>query len=351
MKIAIISPYSVGPIRGNITTVNRIAHFLGRAGADTIVLPVDAYSAEEMSMHLAGFAPDLIHGFHAYFCGEIAAAIAQHFRIPFTITFTGSDICDPALRDHPATARAVAQAAAITCFSQSEADEVVARFPQTARRWAIIPQGVEPLPISGNQEFGIPADAFVVLLPAALRRVKNVEFAIDAIKPLWQAEKRFRLVLAGGEIDKQYADAIRSMLDMSPWVTWLGETPHNRMGDLYRRADLVLNCSRFEGMPNTLMEAMALGRPVVAADIPGNRSLVSHGRTGWLFKDEAGFRKLVLQLAEDSLTRAEAGYRAREEMQARFSPRREAMSYLSLYHELTSPAGMQVAQPSPYIVR
>jgi glycosyltransferase involved in cell wall biosynthesis len=336
MRVALLSPYSAGPVRGNITTVNRIARFLNPAGADSIVLAADAFSISEMRARLDKFSPELVHGFHACYCGGIAAAVAHHFRTPLVITITGSDISDPPLRNHPATLCAMTQASAITCFSQSEADEVIAHFPQTAPRIAIIPQGVEPLPTSGNRDFGIPDDAFIVLLPAALRRVKNVEFAIDAMKPIWEADKRFRLVIAGGEIDHKYAAEICSKLDMAPWVTWLREVPHNQMGELYHRADVVLNCSHFEGMPNSLMEAMALGRPVVAANIPGNRSLIHHERTGWLFKDEAEFRELVIKLAGDIFAGTRVGRRARKEMRERFSPRQEAKRYLSLYHKLAS---------------
>jgi L-malate glycosyltransferase len=172
------------------------------------------------------------------------------------------------------------------------------------------------------------------LLPAALRPVKNVEFAISAIKPLWQVDKRFQLVIAGGEIDRSYTDGIRSMLAAAPWVSWLGEVPYEQMGALYRRADIVLNCSRYEGMPNSLMEAMALGRPVVAANILGNRSLVRHADTGWLFDSECTFRKLVTMLAGDEMMRLEVGRRARKSIEMNFSPCAEAEQYRDLYHKL-----------------
>ena len=41
--------------------------------------------------------------------------------------------------------------------------------------------------------------------------------------------------------------------------------------------------SLFEGHPNSILEAMAAGLPVIASDIPGNNELVRHGETGYLF--------------------------------------------------------------------
>ncbi|KAB0669875.1 glycosyltransferase family 4 protein [Oryzomonas sagensis] len=334
MRIALISPYSIGAMRGNITTVRRIDQCLNKAHIETLVLAADVLSVEEMVQRLLPFSPTLIHGFHARYCGEIAVILADRLQVPSVITITGSDLHDPALRDHPATVTALARAAAITCFCTSEADELVARFPRLPGRVAVVSQGAEALPDSGRRDFGIPGDCFAILLPAALRPVKNVEFAIAATEKLWQVDTRFRLVIAGGEIDRSYAHSIRSMLDVAPWARWLGEVPHEEMGALYRRADLVINCSIHEGMPNSLMEAMALGRPVAAVDIPGNRPLVRQGDTGWLFDDESTFRTLVVTLAGDKMLRQEIGTRAREYVEANLSPYAEVEKYRNLYRSL-----------------
>jgi glycosyltransferase involved in cell wall biosynthesis len=193
----------------------------------------------------------------------------------------------------------------------------------------LIPQGVETLPAGRCPE--LPDDAFVVLLPAALRPVKNVEFPLRAMAPLCGVIENLLLVIAGGVIDQVYAACIREMLSGSPFARWLGEVPYERMGSLYARADVVLNCSRFEGMPNSLMEAMALGRPVLAAAVPGNCSLVCHETTGFLYRDEADFRDQVVRLAGDPGLCANLGKRARDFVLMNFPPKVEAERYLKLY--------------------
>ena len=334
MHIALISPYSLGTMRGNISTVRRISRFLTMAGVETTVLASDATSLEEMTAQLRPLAPTLIHAFHARYTGEISATLAEHFRIPFIITITGSDLYDPVLRDHPETVRVLSRAAAITCFSDRDAHELKAHFPDVAGRVTVLSQGVEILQDDGVNDFGIPDNAFVLLLPAALRPVKNVEFAISALSALREKDKKFQLVLAGGDIDHSYADKIRSTFGTTPWVKWLGEIPHDQMGSLYSRADLVLNCSHYEGMSNSLMEAMALGKPVVATDISGNRSLLRHGDTGWLFDGDSDFRALVTMLAADEALRREVGSRGRKEIKTNFSPHTEAKMYQNLYRNL-----------------
>jgi len=337
MRIALISPYSIGPIRGNITTIERISRFLRLAGADVLVLPADTISAAEMERQLVSFSPHLIHGFHAHYCGGIAQHLAEIFNLPLVITITGSDLHDPLLRDHFVTVRAIEAAQSVVCFGVGEAAKLVSYFPHINERVAVISQGVEILPVAAaTDNFGMPDDAFVLLLPAAVRPVKQVEFPLLALKSLVHAFPRLRLLLAGGVIDQDYAATIRSILCDTPYATWLGEVPHEQMGALYSRADVVLNCSYSESMSNTVLEAMALGRPLLVSDIPGNRMLVSHGDTGLLYSDQDSFLKGVVTLMEDTRLRANLGRRAGAYISKSFSPQHEAAEYIRLYRSLTA---------------
>lgn len=287
-----------------------------------------------MKQRLTDFRPDLIHGFHARLCGTIAHNLAEHFRLPYVITITGSDIHDPLLPDHPQTDKAIQAAQAVVCFDTCDADMVAKLFSDRDGTVSIVPQGVEPLPFIKGENFGLKQDDFVLLLPAALRAVKQVEVPLRSLALLIKQIPSLRLVIAGGIIDHDYASTIRAMLCDAPFASWLGEVSRERMGSLYCRADLVLNCSRSESMPNSLLEAMAMGRAVLAADIPGNRSLVNHTQTGWLYDSEADFRDRVVQLAGDATLRTECGIRAREYVLANHSPELEAERHLSLYHSL-----------------
>lgn len=334
MRIAIISPYSSGPIRGNIITVRRVAHFLEQSGATTLTLAVDNFSINEMKQHLAEFKPDIIHGFHARYCGTTTRKLAEHMQIPYVITITGSDLNDSTLRNHPDTVGAIESAQAMVCFHSSDADRLAGFFPKFCGKVTIVAQGVEPLPIVKGDKFDIYPGSFVLLLPAALRPVKRIEFPILSLSQLAHSDQKLRLVIAGGIIDNDYAALIRNMLNDHPFATWLGEVPHERMGSLYARADVVLNCSLSESMPNSLMEAMAIGRPVLAANIPGNHSLIENNNNGWLYDGVNDFRSLVLQIRGNEHFRAETGRRAKEYIKTNFSPHVEATQYLSLYKSL-----------------
>ena len=78
-------------------------------------------------------------------------------------------------------------------------------------------------------------------------------------------------------------------------------------------ADVFLFCSRTEGLPNALLEAMAAGLPIVATDVPGCRDLITDGQTGLLAaKGSVGqIARAVEMLLDDPSRGRELGARAR----------------------------------------
>ncbi len=334
MRIAILSPYSRGAVRGNLITVRRIASALERDGHSTVIFAMDTANDGEIEAGLDTFAPEVILGFHAYHCGESVCRHGRRLKVPCVVTITGSDIHEAHFREHPSMQSAMKSADAVVCFDESSSALVSRYFPLCTARVALIPQGSEVLPTGGPLDKRISESATVILLPAALRPVKNVELPLQVLGGLVTLIPGLQLVIAGGVIDREYADRILSVLADAPFALWLGEVPHDRMGALYARADIVLNCSRFEGMPNSLLEAMALGRPVVAADIPGNRSLIRDKETGWLYSGAVELGDKVLELVGNPELRDQLGKNGREFVRAHFSSRREAGRYIELFTTL-----------------
>ena len=106
------------------------------------------------------------------------------------------------------------------------------------------------------------------------------------------------------------------------------------MPALLAAADIVLNCSRSEGgMANAVIEALALGRAVLAADIPGNRSLIEDGVTGLLFGSEEGWPRRRNAWPTTRPCGAAWERRAARLVAARLGPAREIDGYLDVYAE------------------
>lgn len=333
MHIALLCPFSHGPARGNLTTVDRIYRNLQASGHQVSLLPLDAADLVQRRIQLSLNPPDLFHAFHAYHTGPLARELASEFQVPYLITLTGSDLFDPALRDHPLTQSAVTQAACITCFDHLVASQAATAFQIAEGHLRVIPQGVEPF--YGATPISKASDAFVVLLPAALRPVKGVDDAITQLAPLAALEPRLHLWVAGGALDQAYADQLLHVTSDQPWVRLLGEIPRQRMGDYYLAADLVLNSSWFEGgMANALLEAMVMGKPLLARDIDGNRSLVQDQKTGWLYRNGDEMRRLLSMTMEQPAQRLLVGQAAQQRAQDVYSPAREVEALDKLYRQL-----------------
>ncbi len=334
MFCALFCPFSQGPTRGNITSVQRIAKQLQLQGCRVQLIPLDTADRKQQIDQLLHDPPDLLHAFHAHYAGPAARAAAAGLSRPYLITLTGSDLFDPALRDHPDTQLALTDAAAVICFDQLVAQQAVAHLPRLQQKLQIIPQGVEPFSPAPPWPRHI-AD-FVVLLPAALRPVKGIIQAIEQLAPLAAEQPWLQLWIAGGVIDEYYAVQIQATAALHPWVTLMGEIPYMQMGSVYAAADLVLNSSLFEGgMANALLEAMVMGKAVVAADIPGNRSLIRQGETGWLYSDGEELRNLVRLLREQPDQLLRTGRAAQEFVFRHCAPEQEAAALLGLYRQIS----------------
>ena len=335
MRIALFCPFTQGPTRGNITSVQRIARYLQMSGQQVEMIPLDSPDRLFRLQLLTSSPPDVLHGFHAFHAGPLTRTTAQQLGIPYAITLTGSDLFDPVLRDHPETRSVIRDAAAVICFDTLVAELAAQIFPRTAKKLTIIPQGVEPFRDATPLEK--PTGSFIILLPAALRPVKGIDFAIEQLASLIAEQPRLQLWIAGGTLDYDYAAAIHAQAKELPWVRLLGEVSHEKMGRLYATADLVLNSSQFEGgMANALLEAMAMGKPVLARDVSGNRSLIQHNKTGWSFKNGQELCDLIRQLAADQTLRETVARQGQQHILTHYSPQQEVTLLEQMYRSLTS---------------
>ena len=114
---------------------------------------------------------------------------------------------------------------------------------------------------------------------------------------------------------------------------WHGWCAKSELVEHYGNADCFLNPSLFEGMPNTVLEAMACGLPVIASDVVGNDATVLNGGTGYLINlarpDEfvAAMRALL-----ENPSRAKAlGAAGRQRTVSDFSWESVARSYVYLF--------------------
>jgi glycosyltransferase involved in cell wall biosynthesis len=178
----------------------------------------------------------------------------------------------------------------------------------------------------------------VFLLIARLLGDKGVREYAEAARLLGKAlpEARFQLL---GPFDEQNATAI-GRRELDEWleqgiVEYLGPTEDVR--PFIAAASVVVLPSYREGMPRSLLEGAAMGRPLVATDVPGCREIVEEGRTGYLCaaRDAASLADAMRRMAMlPHEAREEMGRAAREKVQDEFSEELVIRAYLDELEQL-----------------
>ncbi|HET8761733.1 MAG TPA: glycosyltransferase, partial [Nitrospiria bacterium] len=117
-------------------------------------------------------------------------------------------------------------------------------------------------------------------------------------------------------------------------VEWCGR--REDMPNVYAQSHVVCLPSYGEGVPKTLIEAAACGRPIVTTDVPGCREIVRHGDNGLLVpvRDSAALAEAIRTLVEDRDLRIRMGERGRTIATEEFSVERVVRETLAVYRDL-----------------
>ena len=152
------------------------------------------------------------------------------------------------------------------------------------------------------------------------------------------------------ELFAAIANALRNEAD---WY-WIG-APHpvpdaenalpahvNRTGWLHRadaikmlaELDIYVHTSQWDGLSYAVLEAMAVGKAVVATDIPANRAIIEHGHTGFLGNTRKDMTKLVRRLLQDVSLRQATGAAARSYIERQHDATQTYQAYTQMYAHL-----------------
>jgi glycosyltransferase involved in cell wall biosynthesis len=120
-----------------------------------------------------------------------------------------------------------------------------------------------------------------------------------------------------------------------PGITWLGHVED--IVSLWRKCHFAVLPSHREGLPGSLLEAAASGRPMIATDAPGCREIVIQDQTGLLvpIEDPAALAEAILKLATSPELRTRYGRAARDLVVSKLSATIIGSSIVRLYDELT----------------
>jgi glycosyltransferase involved in cell wall biosynthesis len=334
LRVALLTPLAAPSPSGNAVTVQRIASGLSTRGIEPRVWDLSAADASTVEREVRRWKPGLVHAFHAFHSGPLGARICRLLGLPLVVTLTGTDanhdLSDP--KRGPTVREALEAAAAITVFHHSVAERISAALPELAGRVTVIAQSVSFPSVEGPAP--PPAMGPVILFPAGIRPVKRPRMPLEPLDAVAARHPGLELRYVGPILDAEEGEELFREMARRPWCRYLGAVPHGRMPLLLDAADIVLNCSVSEGgMPNSVLEALALGRAMLASDIEGNRSLIEDGVTGLLFSDASELALKAERLLSDGALRARLGAQGRVRAAA-FRPETEIDGYVRLFDTL-----------------
>ena len=193
-------------------------------------------------------------------------------------------------------------------------------------RLVVLPNGIDPgpLPAPGDRAaaratLGLPADAPVAGTAARLDPVKDLGTLLEAFAIVRATLPDARFVILGDGPERHALETARNRLGLGSSVLFAGHRSDVRQ--LLPGFDLYVNCSTYEGVSLTILEAMAAGLAVVATSVGGTPEVVVDGETGLLVpprRPDALATALVRGLGEGGLRRS-LGERGRARLTERFS--------------------------------
>ncbi|MGB7371417.1 glycosyltransferase family 4 protein [Erythrobacter sp.] len=322
-------------------TEERMARQLAVEGAEFASLSLSARrnpitGASKLREALRTFAPDVIHAHTVRALPMVALArsgapvlLTHHnTRLPFPAPMLR--LCDAMTRCYVAIGEEVER------ILKSHVRKPVVRIPNAASR-AFPP--ASPRLLSDERKR--------ILSVGAISGQKNYDLLIEVagqLRNLVPEEQLPEFRIAGGGAELQRLREKATACGVAGMVEFLGE--RSDVPDLMRVSDLYLNVSLYEGMPLTLLEAMASGLPIVATDVAGNRELVSDGENGMkapLGDAHAIARTISNILADDDLyARLSAGSIRKS---AEFSIENAASRHRELYASLAGSAATGLRAP------
>lgn len=212
-------------------------------------------------------------------------------------------------------------------------------------------QGIQPTlcrviynAIDGRQSLpepvALPASAgdtiVIGSIGSLIQRKANDQLLRAAARVRERCSQSFHIVLVGEGPEHEHLTQLAKQLGLESQTQFAGfqQQPLAWAAAM----DIVVLASAKEGLPRVVLEAMLLGKPVIASDVVGSRELVKHGVSGFLYPygDEDALANHLQQLLEDADLRARMGAAGRQDVLQNYSIERYVSGVEAQLQEATA---------------
>jgi len=262
---------------------------------------------------IRNFRPDVIHAHNLFFRTTEAAALASvFFRTPLVTTLHLA-----AMDTGPLAMKALMGLynSTVGRFIIRRSDQTIAVSAAVAEHARAVGGTTQPITVvhngvntqlfrpGGTQPNGRPTVLFV----GRLVHNKGPQTLIEAVPRVLRSHPNCVFLLAGIGPLRQALESRARKMGVSEAVEFLGV--RDDVPQLMRRSSVFVRPSSLEGLPLTVLEAMASGLPVVATPVGGTPELIEDGRCGYLFPigDHDALAHYITRLLDDSDSAVEMG--------------------------------------------
>ncbi|XP_062239575.1 glycosyltransferase 1 domain-containing protein 1 isoform X2 [Platichthys flesus] len=307
MKLLFLACLS--PQTGNHTTAERIRSYIESAGhtcelRDAAEFQSPAEVANLVSQNPPFEAALAIHLFKA-------ARLLLDIQVPFGVVFGGTDINEDVKvkQKRVVMEQVLLKARFAVAFTDKLKEDAEMSLLSQGSKIYVQPQGIQTYVTDKFSwtEFlrssGVStehADELrVFLLVCGLRRVKDPLYLVKVFSE-WHCENPLNvLIIIGPKIDPVFTVELEAVVQRTAGVFLAQERSQQELHAAMKRCFAMVNSSISEGMSAAILEAMDLGVPVLARDIPGNSAVVQHEFTGLLYSSPKEFLHEARRLLSD----------------------------------------------------
>jgi len=281
---------------------------------------------------------ELIHT-HFATMGSIAGRLSKMLRLPYTLTAHAFDIYqNPDVAELHKVIEGAKSVITISEYNKNYLNDEI----DIKNRIDVIRCGIDLDKFNSKIKLKT-GDRIKMLTVARLVEKKGIEYLIKAIPMVIKEMPDSELIIVGSGPLNDYIHKLVHDLGVGDYVQFRGDASDSELMRCYEDADMfILPCIIVEngdrdGIPVVMMEAMAMGLPVVSTDVSGIPELVESGVSGMLVppKDEKAIADAIIKICKDGELRVGMGKEGRKIIERKFDITFEAEKLLGVFINVT----------------
>lgn len=225
----------------------------------------------------------------------------------------------------------------IICVAERVKQDGIAKRVAKQEKFQVIRNGIvfdlKEAKMAIRQALNIPNDKIIVVMTARLAYPKDPLLFLKTSRIVKSRLPEVKFILIGAGPLMNQCQAFIQGNGLERTAALLGEKSPSSTRRLMKVCDIFVLCSRFEGLPITIIEAMFAELPVVASDVGGIEELVKDGQNGFLLKTQSPdeLAERIIYLVKNPRKARQMGRRGLERAQRNFSVKQMVKNYQRLY--------------------